>query len=61
MNEIVNKFLSVGDRFMSKNHLRQRGFVYSTCGLFTKNKERIKKLKKLEIQYIFIKLVLNMT
>ena len=61
MNEIVNKFLSVGDRFMSKKHLRQRGFVYSTCGLFTKNKERIKKLKKLEIQYIFIKLVLNMT
>ena len=28
---------------MSENHLRQPGFIYSVCGPFTKNKERIKK------------------
>ena len=36
-------------------HLRQPGFTYSTCGLFTKNKEIIKKIKKQEIWDIFIK------
>ena len=43
MNEIVNKFLLVGDKFMSKMHLKQPGFNYSARGLFTKNKEIIKK------------------
>ena len=36
-------------------HLRQQGYAYSICGSFTKNKERIKRLKKLETKYIFIK------
>ena len=27
-------------------HLKQPGFTYSACGLFTKNKERIKKFKE---------------
>ena len=27
-------------------HLRQPGFTYSACGPFTKNKERIQKLKR---------------
>ena len=36
-------------------HLRQPGFIYGACGLFTENKERIKKLRKHEIQDIFIK------
>ena len=31
MNNIINKFLSVGDKFMSEMHLRQPGFTYSTC------------------------------
>ena len=31
---------------MPEMHLRQPGFTYSACGLFTKNKERIKKIKK---------------
>ena len=44
MNEIVNKFLLVGDKFMPEIHLKQLGFTYSACGLFTKNKERIEKL-----------------
>ena len=31
---------------MLEMHLKQSGFTYSACGPFTKNKERIKKLKK---------------
>ena len=43
MNEIVKKFLLVGDKFMPEIHLKQLGFTYSACGPFTKNKERIEK------------------
>ena len=43
MNEIVNKFLLAGDKFMSEMHLKQPGFTYSACYPFTKNKERIQK------------------
>ena len=43
MNEIVNKFLLVGDKFMPEMHLKQPGFTYSACGPFPKNKERIEK------------------
>ena len=43
MNEIANKFLLVGDKFMPEMHLKQPGFTYSASGLFTKNKERIEK------------------
>ena len=43
MNEIVNKFLLVGDTFMPEMHLKQPGFTYSACGPFTKNKARIEK------------------
>ena len=46
MNEIVNKFLLAGDKFMPEMHLKQPGFTYSASGPFTKNKERIQKLKK---------------
>ena len=38
MNEIVNKFLLTGDKFMSEMHLRQQEFTYSACGPFAKNK-----------------------
>ena len=41
MNEIVNKFLLAGDKFMPEMHLKQPGFTYSAFGPFTKNKERI--------------------
>ena len=43
MNQILNKFLLVGDTFMPEMHLKQPGFTYSACGPFTKNKERIEK------------------
>ena len=41
MNEVVNKFLWDGDKFMPEIHLKQPGYNYSACGPFTKNKERI--------------------
>ena len=53
MNETVNKLLLVGDKFMPVMLLKQPGFTYSACGLFTKNKE-LKSLCKLEIQILFI-------
>ena len=46
MNEIVNKLLLAGDKFMPEKHLRQPQFVYSACGPFTKRKERIQTLKE---------------
>ena len=46
MNEIVNRFLLAGDKFMPEMHLKQLGFTYSACGPFTKNKKRIQKLKE---------------
>ena len=55
MNNIVNKFFIAGDQFMPEIRLRQPGFTCSACGTFTKNKERIKNLKKQEIHDIFIK------
>ena len=48
MNEIVNKFLLAGDKFMPELHLKQPGFTYSTFGPFTRNKERIEKFMKTE-------------
>ena len=46
MNEIANKFLLAGDKFMPEMHLKQPGFTYSAYGSFTKNKERIRKFKE---------------
>ena len=54
MNEIVNKFLLAGDKFMPEMHLKQPGFTYSACGSFTKNKERIQKFKETwDTSYIY--------
>ena len=43
MNEIVNKCLLVGDKFMPEMHLKQPEFTYSACSPFIKNEEWIKK------------------
>ena len=43
MNDIVNKYSLAGHTFMPEMHLKQPGFTYSSCGLFTENKERIEK------------------
>ena len=54
MDEIVNKFLLTGDKFMPEMHLKQPGFTYSACGPFTKNKERIQKFKETgDTSYIY--------
>ena len=61
MNEIVNKLLLVGDKFMPEMHLRQpargalhAGFTHSACGPYTKNKERIQKFKETgDASYIY--------
>ena len=54
MSEIVNKFLLVGDKFMSEMHLNQPGFTYSACGPFTKSKERIEKFMQTgDTNYIY--------
>ena len=46
MNEILNKFLLAGDKFLPKMHLKQPAFTYNACGTFTENKERILKFKE---------------
>ena len=54
MNDIINKFLLAGDKFMPEMHLRQRGFTYIACGPFTKNKKRIQKFKQTgDSRYIY--------
>ena len=54
MNDIINKFLLTGDKFMPEMHLRQPGFVHSACGPFTKHKERINKfMKPGDTRYIY--------
>ena len=56
MNEIINKFLLAGDKFIPEIHLRQPEFMYSACGPFTKSKKRIQKFKQTgDSQYIFQK------
>ena len=53
-NEIVNKFLLAGVKFIPEMHLKQPGFTYSACGPFTKNKERIQKFKETgDTSYIY--------
>ena len=53
MNEIRNILLA-GDKFVLEMHLKQPGFTYSACDPFTKNKERMKKIKETgESRYIY--------
>ena len=64
MNNVINKFLLAGDKFMPEMHLRQPRFVYSACGPFTRHKERIKEFKSTgDTRYIYrknsIKLAFN--
>ena len=46
MNNVINKFLLLGDIFMPEIHLRQPQFTYSACGPFTKHEQRIQKFKE---------------
>ena len=42
MNEIVNKFLLAGYKFMPEMHLKQPGITYSACGPFNKERKNSK-------------------
>ena len=54
MNNVINKFLLAGDKFMPEMYLRQPLFVYSACGPFTRHKERIKEFKRTsDTRYIY--------
>ena len=54
MNEIVNKFLMVGDKFMPEMNLKQPGFTYIACVVLTKSKEKIDKFMQTEnTDYIY--------
>ena len=54
MNNIINKFLLAGDKFMPEMHLRQPQFTYSACRPFTKHKQRIQKFKETgDTNYIY--------
>ena len=61
MNDIVNKFLLTGDKFVPEMHLTQLtalgtlGFPYSACGPFTNYKERMQKFKEAgDSRYIYL-------
>ena len=54
MNNIINKFLLAGDKFMPEMHLRQPQFVYSACGPITRHEETIKNFKQTgDTRYIY--------
>ena len=54
MNDIINKFLLAGDKYMPEMHLRQLRFTYGACGPLTKNQERIQKFKETgDSRYIY--------
>ena len=54
MNNLINKFLLIGDKFMPEIHLRQPKFTYSACGPFTRHEERIQKFKETgDTSYVF--------
>ena len=39
----MNTFFLVGDKCMPEMQLKQRGFTYSGCDPYTRNKEKIEK------------------
>ena len=54
MNNVINKFLLAGDKYMLEMHLTQPRYVYSACGPFTRHKERIKEFKRTgDTRYIY--------
>ena len=56
MNNVINKFLLAGDKFMPEMHLRQPRFIYSACGPFTRHKEKTKEFKRTGDGVIFIEM-----
>ena len=56
MNEIVNKFLLAGDKFMPEIHLKQPDLLILLVEHLLKTKKEFKNLKKQEIRAIFTKM-----
>ena len=55
MNNVINKFLLLEDKFMPEIHLRQPHFNYSACGPCTRHEERIQKFKETgDTNYIYM-------
>ena len=46
MNKFISNFLLTGDKFISELHLKQLGFTYSACGIFTKHRAWIQKFRE---------------
>ena len=55
MNEIVNKFLLLGDKFMPEMHLTNPDLVIAVVDHLPKTRKEFKHLEKQEIQAIFTK------
>ena len=54
MNNVINKFLLAGGKFMPEMHFRQPQFTYSACGPFIKHQQRIQKFKETgDTNYIY--------
>ena len=54
MNETVNTFLLVGNKFMLEMHLRQSGFTFSAaCGPYMNNRKNTKFKETGDLRYIY--------
>ena len=53
MNEMVNKFLLAGDKFMPEMHLKKTDLLTVLVGHLLKTKKEFKNLTKQEIKAIF--------
>ena len=58
MNNIINKFLLAGDKFMSEMHLRQPQFFIAHVVHLLDIKKEFKNLKKLVLHAIFIEMIM---
>ena len=56
MNEIVNKFLLAGDKFMLEMHSNSQNLLIVLVDHLIKTKKEFKSLKKQEIQDKFTKM-----
>ena len=56
MNNVINKFLLAGDKFMTEMHLRQPQFAIVLVDLLPDIKKELKNLNKLVIRVIFIEM-----
>ena len=58
MNKIVNRFLLVGDKFMTEMHLKNLFLLTVLVVHLSKTKKELKSLSRLEIQTLFTEMIL---